>query len=180
MFFGSFAAQEPPLKFWLKIGSVRIWHFQGSVKMQISESVLSIVNVNRLKTRALLVTAWWEEDPPYHLLFIYFVFPVMCYHHMIIFSWKIDCFQPSWCFPLSKKPLVSLKLQEKVKVEEVYEITHRVFLDVDIDKQRIGMCPLYSWTSRHFQFIANYWSDFTYGINLSIAISFSDSFRYCR
>ncbi|CAA2965242.1 peptidyl-prolyl cis-trans isomerase CYP21-1-like [Olea europaea var. sylvestris] len=27
---------------------------------------------------------------------------------------------------------------EKVKVEEVYEITHRVFLDVDIDKQRIG------------------------------------------
>lgn len=65
-------------------------------------------------------------------------------------------------------------------MEEVYEITHRVFLDVDIDKQRIGMCPLYSWTSRHFQFIANYLSDFTYGINLSIAISFSDSFRYCR
>ncbi|CAI9104734.1 OLC1v1003471C5 [Oldenlandia corymbosa var. corymbosa] len=27
---------------------------------------------------------------------------------------------------------------EKEKVEEVYEITHRVFLDVDIDKQRAG------------------------------------------
>lgn len=24
-------------------------------------------------------------------------------------------------------------------VEEVHEITHRVFLDVDIDKQRLGM-----------------------------------------
>lgn len=28
-------------------------------------------------------------------------------------------------------------------MEEVYEITHRVFLDVDIDKQRLGMGPFY-------------------------------------
>ncbi|CAK9162091.1 unnamed protein product [Ilex paraguariensis] len=28
--------------------------------------------------------------------------------------------------------------REEEKVEEVYEITHRVFLDVDIDKQRVG------------------------------------------
>lgn len=24
-------------------------------------------------------------------------------------------------------------------MDEVYEVTHRVFLDVDIDKQRVGM-----------------------------------------
>ncbi|KAL2512436.1 Peptidyl-prolyl cis-trans isomerase CYP21-1 [Abeliophyllum distichum] len=28
--------------------------------------------------------------------------------------------------------------REEAKVEEVYEITHKVFLDVDIDKQRLG------------------------------------------
>ncbi|XP_019167075.1 PREDICTED: peptidyl-prolyl cis-trans isomerase CYP21-1 [Ipomoea nil] len=28
--------------------------------------------------------------------------------------------------------------QEEEKVEEVFEVTHRVFLDVDIDKQRVG------------------------------------------
>lgn len=32
-----------------------------------------------------------------------------------------------------------LYLQEVERSEEVYEITHRVFLDVDIDKQRIGI-----------------------------------------
>lgn len=32
----------------------------------------------------------------------------------------------------------SFPRQEEEKVEEVFEITHRVFLDVDIDKQRIG------------------------------------------
>lgn len=32
----------------------------------------------------------------------------------------------------------SFSQQEEVKAEEVHEITHRVFLDVDIDKQRIG------------------------------------------
>ncbi|KAI3745214.1 hypothetical protein L1987_58322 [Smallanthus sonchifolius] len=32
----------------------------------------------------------------------------------------------------------SFSQQEEETVEEVYEITHRVFLDVDIDKQRLG------------------------------------------
>ncbi|KAL3539076.1 hypothetical protein ACH5RR_002442 [Cinchona calisaya] len=32
----------------------------------------------------------------------------------------------------------SFSQQEEEKVEEVHEITHRVFLDVDIDKQRVG------------------------------------------
>ncbi|XP_059653998.1 peptidyl-prolyl cis-trans isomerase CYP21-1 isoform X2 [Cornus florida] len=32
----------------------------------------------------------------------------------------------------------SISKQEEKKVEEVHEITHRVFLDVDIDKQRFG------------------------------------------
>ncbi|XP_071700679.1 peptidyl-prolyl cis-trans isomerase CYP21-1-like isoform X2 [Rutidosis leptorrhynchoides] len=32
----------------------------------------------------------------------------------------------------------SFSQQEEYTVEEVYEITHRVFLDVDIDKQRLG------------------------------------------
>lgn len=38
-------------------------------------------------------------------------------------------------------PDPSLYIQEVERPEEVYEITHRVFLDVDIDKQRIGMVP---------------------------------------
>ncbi|KAM0026057.1 putative peptidylprolyl isomerase [Helianthus debilis subsp. tardiflorus] len=29
-------------------------------------------------------------------------------------------------------------LMEEDTVDEVYEITHRVFLDVDVDKQRLG------------------------------------------
>lgn len=32
----------------------------------------------------------------------------------------------------------SFNLKDEVKVEEVHEITHRVFLEVDIDKQRAG------------------------------------------
>uniref|UniRef100_A0A5B7C5B5 Peptidyl-prolyl cis-trans isomerase n=1 Tax=Davidia involucrata TaxID=16924 RepID=A0A5B7C5B5_DAVIN len=32
----------------------------------------------------------------------------------------------------------SISQQEEEKVEEVHEITHRLFLDVDIDKQRVG------------------------------------------
>lgn len=42
-------------------------------------------------------------------------------------------------------PDFSLCLQEVERPEEVYEITHRVFLDVDVDKQRVGMVPRNIW-----------------------------------
>lgn len=43
-----------------------------------------------------------------------------------------------------------LYLQEVERPEEVYEITHRVFLDVDIDKQRIGIVLRMSYAIWYF------------------------------
>lgn len=40
-------------------------------------------------------------------------------------------------------PNFTLYFQGAEEVEDVYEITHRVYLDVDIDKQRIGMSCSY-------------------------------------